>query len=279
MTGQRWLIVGVSAILLGGSGCVSCGHRGYSLARDIAPECDLPTCQRSEVYVFAMSGLNPVSVMALDDLREELNRHGFAKVATGQTIHSGWMAREMRRIHTESPNAVFVVVGFESAGPAAVRLAEKVAADGLPVGGLVVIDSEGKTRAPATGIRTLAIGNVEAISASDAVDSIAAPNVSSYGLASDSRTVKAVHQMLSDLAAGVPVPVVEERTEWEYPHAPPMRPIGEPTRDPDWIFLFDQQSVGTRPTPSPGPVPAFIPAYIPAGALQPASAPLRSSIR
>ena len=141
MTRQRWVFAGIAAILLAGSGCVSCGHRGYQLARVAGTSCELPACQRNQVHVFAMSGLNPISVMALDGLAEELHRQGFAKVATGQTIHAGWMAREMRRIRNDESDAVFVVVGFESRA-AAVRLAEKAAAEGLPVSGVVVIDSK-----------------------------------------------------------------------------------------------------------------------------------------
>lgn len=269
MTRQRGLFAVVALVLLGGTGCISCGHRGYHLARQAGTSCELPACQRNQVHVFAMSGLNPISVMALDALAEELNRQGFAKVATGQTIHAWWMAREMRRIREQEPDAVFVIVGFESAGPVAVRLAEKVAADGLPVGGVVVIDSEGRTAAPIAGIRALAIGNVQGMPASETVESIVVSDAASYGLATDTRTVTAVGRLLTDLAGTVPVPVVAEVTQWEYPYAPPMRPPGEPARDPDWLYMSDPQRIASRPT-TPTPVPS---------AVQPASAPVRSAIR
>lgn len=253
MTRRRWALAGVVAILLAGSGCVSCGHRGYRVAREVGAECELPACQRNHVYVFAVSSLNPVSVMALDALAEELNRRGFAKVATGQTVHTGWMAREMRRIHKDEPDAVFVVLGFESGTPAAVRLAEKAQAEGLPVGGLVVIDSEGKTPPPASAVRTLAIGNVQGMPSSESVESVVVPDAATYGLATDSRTVKATARLLGDLAAAVPMPVVVEAAEWDYPHAPPMRPAGDPSKAPEWTFLFDQFARVNRPAPTPTP--------------------------
>ena len=57
--------------------------------------------------------------------------------------------------------------------------------------------------------------------------------------------------------------------QWDYPHAPPMRPIGDPVRDPDWMFIFDQLHVVSRPKANPTS-PA---------AVRPASAPVRSAIR
>lgn len=249
MAGQRWVLAGIAAALLAGSGCVACGHRGYDIARTAGTACDLPACQRNQVHVFAMSSLNPVSMMALDGLAQELNQQGFAKVATGQTIHVGWMAREMRRIHEDEPEAVFVVVGFESAGPVAVRLAEKMAGEGLAIGGLVVIDSEGTTAAPLTAIRTLAIGKTEGITTSDTVETVAVSDAASYGLATDSRTTSAMGKLLTDLASAVPVPTVVEVTQWDYPQAPPMRVTGDPSRSPEWMFLFDSRP-GAKAVPA-----------------------------
>jgi hypothetical protein len=193
-----------------------------------------------------MSSLNPISMIALEGMRERLNRTGFSKVATGQSIHSLWMSWEMRRIRAAEPEAVFVVVGFESAGPVAVRLAERSAAEGLPIGAVVLLDSEGTTSAPGFGIRTLAVGNVQGLPASGAVDSVVLPDVSTFGLATDDRAIKAIGNVLADLASSVPVPYVIERSEWSYPHAPPMRPAGDPSRHPEWSMLFDDAARTVR---------------------------------
>ena len=251
---------------------MTCGHNGHHLARQAAPECDLPACQRNEVYVFAISSLNPVSIVALDGLRDELNRQGFAKVATGQTIHTGWMAREMRRIRDAEPEAVFVVVGFESAGSSAVALAEKVAAEGLTVGGVVVIDSAGNFPASANGLRVVAVGNVAAAKASGAFEAVPVENVASFGLTTNEKTLEAVGQLLNDVGATVPIPIVEEAAEWEYPHAPPMRAFGDPTSAPEWSFLFDQQVRATKPKPTFVVLPSR-------QTVQPAGATLRSAIQ
>src|SRR5437867_2460531 len=121
MSGRRGLIAGVVAILLAGSGCMTCGSKGYGLAREAGPDCDVPTCQRSQVYVFVIGDMNPVHMLALESFREQLNRQGYAKVATGQTVHASWMAAEMRRIWNAEPDAVFVVIGAEGAAATAAR--------------------------------------------------------------------------------------------------------------------------------------------------------------
>jgi hypothetical protein len=205
-----------------------------------------------------MSSLNPVSVFALDGLREQLNRQGYAKVATGQTIHAGWMNREMRRIRDVEPEAQFIVIGLESAAPVAVRLAERASSEGLAVGGVVVIDSSGNAPPQSAAVRVLAVGAWDD-AAAQAVETESAPNVSTYGLAADARTVEAVGRLLNEVAQMVSVPPAIEVGEWIYPHAPPMRAHGDPNLSPEWAFLFDPEAVvfapptaPTRPPASPG---------------------------
>lgn len=251
MAGQRWMILGVAAIFLASSGCLSCSHHGYDLARHSGPECDVPSCQRNGVYVFAMSSLNPVSIVALDDLREQLNRQGYSKIATGQTIHAGWMAHEMHRIHEEEPEAVFVILGFESAVPAAARLTERSISEGLPVAGVAVIASEDINTITLPRIRTLAIGRTVEPANAENLESVPVPNVASYGLATDSRTIEAIGRMLTDTAVSIPMPEIVESAAWSYPFAPPMRPEVDSARDPNWVFMFDQGARAAKPPAQP----------------------------
>jgi hypothetical protein len=281
MTGQGWWIGSIAAILLAASGCTTCGYQNYRLAREAGPDCELPSCQREGVYVFAISSLNPVSIVALDSLREELNRHGFSKVSTGQTIHAWWMAREMRRIRDAEPNAQFVIVGFESAGSSAMSLARKASATGISVNGVVVINSEGSFPESINGVRVLAVGKVENANAINGVEPVPVQNVASYGLATDARTLEAIGHLLNDVATGVPVPVVEEATEWDYRYAPPMRAVGDPSRVPEWAFLFDNDFRVVIPatTPTLPTTPAATPSPAVAVKVQPALPALRSAIR
>ncbi len=245
MTGKRWLVAAVVATVLAVSGCATCGSTGYGLAEQAGPNCEVPTAQRNQVYVFAVSSLNPASVLALDKFREEVNKQGFAKVASGQIIHTSWMASEMQRIHKEQPDAVFVIVGTDSGGTTAVTLAEKVQAVGVPVTAFVLIDAEGKTPLPNLGMRTLWVGGY-GLGIVAGVESVTVADAGRYTLASNSETVSAVAKLLNEIAVATPQPVVEEVAAFSYPHAPPARPIVEVGRDLEWNFLFDQPGGQTR---------------------------------
>ena len=175
---------------------MTCCHNGYHLARSGRPECELPTCQRNDVYVFAISSLNPISVVALDGLREQLNRQGFAKVATGQTIHAGWMAREMRRIHEAEPDAISSSSASSRAAPR--RSPWPISGrEGVPVGGVVVIATEASAPTSRHGSARARPGQVEDLRQASA-ESV--PNVATYGLATEHAPVEAVGNLLKDVA-------------------------------------------------------------------------------
>ena len=57
MRGQRWVIGAVLAIALANTGCVACCHKGYQKALEHAPDCELSTPCRNEMYVFLIDGV------------------------------------------------------------------------------------------------------------------------------------------------------------------------------------------------------------------------------
>jgi len=219
MSRRHGLLAGVVGILLMGSGCVSCGATGYGLAREAAPECEAECCQRNHVYVFAVSGVNPLEIMALDTFREQLNRKGYAKVATGQTIHAIWMAGEMRRIRASEPDAAFVLVGTTGAATTTRWLAKKLAADGGNVAGVVLFNRRGDSNSTIDGTRFFTITDKPV---------------------SSDESVAVVTQLLNEVAATTARPIVIEMMESDYPHAPEPRPLIGPGDSPEWAFLFDQ---------------------------------------
>jgi hypothetical protein len=259
MTGKTWLLAGVAVILLTGPGCVCCGNKSYAVAHEMGAECEVPTCQRNQVYLFAIGGMNPAEMLALESLREGLNRQGFAKVGTGQSVHVGVMVRQMREIRTHEPDAVFVILGSEAGAPAAVRLAERSQAEGSPIAALVILDAEGKTPVPDIGVRTLALGSGYGTSPATATESVNVPVTGRFALPTDARTVAIVTQLLHEVAQTTASPVVEHVMGWWYPDAPPARPVVDPGRDGNWVFLFDQ----------PGDVPLAIGQGQPAFAAKP----------
>lgn len=220
MSGRLRLFAGVVVILLVGPGCVCCGNRSYGTAHEVGPECDVPTCQRNQVYVFAVCGMNPVSAAALEGFRKELAHQGYAKVATGQAVHAGWMGGEMRRIRDAEANAVFVLLGAEGGGSAAARLAEKAIADGLPVAAVVLTAREPKI------LQTLPGG-------------LRAVTVTGTG----GESLAAVTALLNEVALATAPQVTVHDAGWNYPHAPEPRPMLE-ARHEEWAFLF---APGARP--------------------------------
>ncbi len=241
MSRRHGLIAGVVGILLAGSGCMSCGGNGYGLAREAGPDCEALACQRNQVYVFAISGLNPLEMCAVDQFRDKLNRNGYAKVGTGQIVHAMWMANEIKCIRCNEPNAAFVIVGVEGGASTAVRLAEKVSADGANVAGIVLFEKKGCNRTSPQGPRFLTV-----------------PNNS----VSCDESVALVTHLLNEVAATTIQPVVVETVGWDYPHAPEPRPMVAPGHSPDWAFLFDESipsRAGTTPVPAIATKPAAQP--------------------
>jgi len=231
MSGRHGLIAGVVGILLMGSGCMSCGGNGYGLARQVGPECEALSCQRNRVYVFAISGLHPVEMAAVDTFRDQLNRKGFAKIGTGQAPHATWMANEIKCIRANEPDAVFVFVGVEGGALTAMNLAEKIAADGGPVAAVVMFERRCTARDPVNGCRMLTVAE-KSISADESVALVA--------------------ELLNEIAAKVKPPLIVETTSWDYKHAPEPRPHVAPGHDPEWTFLFDDGVPGpTKVSPVP----------------------------
>jgi hypothetical protein len=263
------LIAATVVILLAGSGCETCGSKGFGVAYEAGPNCEVPTCQRNQVYVFAVCGVNPLESLALDHLREELNKQGFSKVASGHTVFAYSMASQMRQIHAENPDAAFIIIGSETGAPTAVRFAEKAVADGLPVAAFVLLDRDGHTALPNLGVRTIAIGGPGAATSATG-EAVVVAGTGRFTLASDMRTADVITRLLNEIAWTIPQ-TVQVENEWSYPHTPPARPMLDPGPHVDWAFLFDEPGGVTRAINESAPVvtsttakpatPAPIPAY------------------
>lgn len=254
MTGRIWLLSGVVATILSSSGCITAGYDGARLAREAGPSCDIPVALREQVYVFAIGGNNPLEMMALDKFREGINAQGYAKVATGPVIYYWWMASEMRRIHSENPNAVFVVAGLDSFASVAVNLSEKASEEGIPVRGVVIVDASGKTPGPRGGLKTLMVGTGYGINADSSNETLVITVPQPLGLSGDSRTIDRVVQLLNEVAIGNPTPpVIEDHSNWSYRMAPDSFISLEARPDSEWDYMFDRPGGVTRPIDEPLP--------------------------
>jgi hypothetical protein len=137
------------AAVVAGPGCLSLGHKPIALAPECAAACDdVPCACRGKVYVFLLSGFDPLDLDHVSDFRAALIRAGFTKVYNGQFYHDRFFAKEMRRLSTEQPDAKFVLVGFSLGAEAAVSLAKSVGEHRIPVALLASVDPYWWSSAP-----------------------------------------------------------------------------------------------------------------------------------
>jgi hypothetical protein len=259
-----WVVGAVLATALANTGCVSCCHKTYQQAWNGAPECDLPTACRGQVYLFMVDGVTPAVHGGLGALRTELGKCGFAKVGVGDVTAAPCVECEIKKLHRCEPDARFVLLGYDVGGAAAVCVARDLAAKGVPVDAVVLLDPVG-CGAP-TGLRTLLITSGKTNSTAPHTDRVVVSDAGHTRLPAHPATVGAITDLLHEIAernwqpGGDPVP------EWTYPSAPEMRPLPE-LRGGDWDFLVDQgnpSAIGTRLT-------ATRPLGYPAAASQPAT--------
>jgi hypothetical protein len=254
MTGRNWLLSGIVATMIMTSGCITPGFEGARLAQEAGPTCDVPLANRNQVYVFVVGGNNPLEIMALDKFREGINSQGYAKVATGPSIYYLWMASELRRIHKEEPNAVFVIAGLDSSASTAAKLSEKAASEGIPIAGVVIVDPTGTTPKPQCGGRTLMVGATYSILTNSADESLVITAPGELGLAAEPRTIAEVAEMLNEIAVHNPTPpTYEPPSESSYPFAPDVLTTVEPKQNSEWSFLFDRPAGVTRAMNDPLP--------------------------
>lgn len=257
MNGPKKVVVAVLALLTAGMGCVGLGGRAYELAHLVNPGCSIPAGQREKVYLFAVGGPHPLEWWALEALREELNRLGYAKVGIGPAVHTGWVLREMAAVRRHVPEAVFVLVGVGWDAAAALRTARQARASSCSVAAVVLIDP-GPLPPPEPDdprMLTIRAGGGSPSCPRDGDECIVIPeSLPRHRLVGDPRTVAVLRGLLDDLATAVPLPAGPPPPS-DYEHAPPPRPLPRPGDDPAWHFLFDQPGRTVAPIAGTVPVP------------------------
>jgi hypothetical protein len=272
MTGRTCGIAVGVGLLLAGTGCVSCGHEVCKTVIDAGPNCTVPRCDRSHVYVFLVNGVTPTG---LDGLREELAGHGFDKVYCGHAVHGAWMALEMKRVRDGDPCARFVVVGYDLGCPTAVRLARGAARHGLPADAAVLLNPAGKTDMAGCAVPTVVVRCGTNSCAVPHTDRVLVAGATHFTLPSHPQTVDLLHCVLAESAYRVEHPSTYEPVEWRYENAPPPRPMipPGPGEADEWFFLHEQPGPHAVPLT---PVPCC-PEVVPGPAVLPSPTPLPGS--
>jgi hypothetical protein len=260
MSGQRWVIGAIAALVLASTGCVSCADKCYRKAVQNAPECELPPPCRSHVYVYMIHGCTPTTSCGLEALQLKLSESGFAKIGVGELVCAPLMKYQIKDTLKCDPDAKFVLLGYDVGGAAAVFLARELSAKGVPVEAVVLLDPLA-CGAP-SGVRTLLITSGTTTSTVPYTDRLVVPDASHFKLPTHPQTLEAITELLKEIAwqnyqePGDPVPM------WSYPHAPEMHQPANGTHNPEWNFLADTSETppGINPPTATQPMQTLAPA-------------------
>jgi hypothetical protein len=243
---HKFLAPVVLAIGLGGApGCLWSNHTLVPLSAHCLEACEsVPEPCRSKVYVFLLSGFDPLGFDGIASVRATLARAGFRKVYDGQFFHSGWFAEEMRRIHAEEPEARFAVVGIGAGVESAAGLAAAVATDGITIDLLASVDAPFWSSAagshPTNVQQVLSVYGLAQLgpTADEAGAVLEVPTSSWFGVATHPLTLDRLARELAQVAGAVPGPAAEP-TPPAADAAPTPRPVTVLPHGPrdEWDFL------------------------------------------
>jgi hypothetical protein len=254
MNGTLWVAGAVLAIVLANTGCVSCCSKGYGQAWKCAPDCELPTHCRGNVYVFMVHGVTPTTDCGLEALRAKLAECGFPKVGVGELAAAPCVWWEIKKIARCEPDARFVLLGYDLGAPAAVCVARELCAKSIPVEAVVLLDpvSCGETR----DLRTVVVASGSASSSTlPYMPRFTVSEANHFQLPAHPKTVSILCGLLKEIAARDCKPGEDDIQEWNYPHAPEIHPLPMPRGD-DWDILADAgtpPSINTRTATAPAP--------------------------
>jgi pimeloyl-ACP methyl ester carboxylesterase len=220
----------LAAVAIGGPGCMALNPKSIPLAPECTATCaDVPCQCRGKVYVFLMSGFDPLDLDRVGDFRTALIRSGFTKVYNGQFYHDRFFAQEMHRLATEEPDAQFVVVGFSLGAEFAVNLAESVGKQGIPITLLASVDpywwssAPGKTPANVQQVMNVRGQPLLFANRASAGTDVQIPETFPTSITAHPLTVETLARALANVAGTLPQP---------QPTAPPQLADDEPSPKP-----------------------------------------------
>jgi hypothetical protein len=258
--GRQVTCLVLAALLVSSSGCLGFLNPIAPEAIDYAKKCPpLPQECRNRVYIFFVTGMDPLDFANLNGVREFLNDLNYLKTYSGQLYHVGHFSREIRRLHHEDPEARFVLIGFSFGANAVRDIANEVGKDDIPIDLLVycggnTLEDRPKDR-PANALRILnflatgCIWNGADITGalnecySDVWHFGSVTHLHTLNVLVDELTVVAARvPMISDLPAEDPgphparpaLPIDDVRDEWDFLKLPaPTAPAGPAARPPE----------------------------------------------
>ncbi|MCS7022897.1 MAG: hypothetical protein NZU63_13845 [Gemmataceae bacterium] len=223
---ERGSVALIGLLLLAGSGCISTGYDGWARIEEINAIHPISAVQRNRVYVFLVSDLNPGHMLQVERWRTRWQEAGFAKIAVGQApFHLGWMKYMMRSLRSADPECVCAVAVHGAAWSLTRTWLQECLNEGLPIATIFVVGDHRTTDS---------ISRIAGVTMVTAEDSTA-------GHAE-------ILGHLAALASSRSLPQAPPQQAWSYPWAPSSRPEADPSRYPEWSYLFDD-----RPQVIPNP--------------------------
>jgi len=233
--------------LAGSSGCLCLYHNPPVLPQDCTTACsDVPCACRGKVYVFLLSGFDPLDLDHVGEFRMALLHAGFTKVYSGQFYHDTYFAAEMHRLALTEPDAKFVVVGFSTGAIEAVSLAESVAAKSIGITLLASVDPPWWSGAPAelppNVQQVMHVHGQPVFVAPPATPGIDVEIPESFptNITAHSMTVETLARTLAGIAGAVPRPTPPQTAAPALvENGPTPRPVARRSDGPrdDWDFL------------------------------------------
>ena len=176
---------------------------------DDRPGCpDLPACSRNRVYVFLLSGFDPLCGM--DVLRDNLIECGFIKVYSAPWLYESYYVKEIQRLHQDDEGARFVIVAQGGASATARAVAD---AAGAPIDLMVFLDKPGEGPAHAQRVILVCGENDKVEDDKVAEQTVRLADSDEHDTAKHPQTAALIANELCSIAAKIPVVEVGPRCE------------------------------------------------------------------
>jgi len=143
------LSLSLVAASVSGPGCLSFLHPAALPPGEIQGIVgDLPGPSQKGVDIFVFNGADPLWYANVAGLRDHLVDAGFARVWFGEVYHGRGFRDQVRLIHKRTPREKIVVVGFDYGAEAARSMACDLAAEGIEIDLLMLLEPRGLSLTP-----------------------------------------------------------------------------------------------------------------------------------
>jgi hypothetical protein len=231
------------SILAGASGCLSFCHPISTCWKENGPP--LPRCCQSHVYIFFITGLDPLDCANLNGVAEYCHSLGYNGTYVGQLWHGQRFEEEIHCLYHDDPDARFVLVGFSLGANSVRAVAQHLHEDGdIPVELMVylggnTIEDTADARPPNVKklIHILAAGCIWNGSWLNEAENHHVGDVWHFGSPTHDLTLGRLACELADITTGIPFYKMAPPAE-ELPVSP--RPLTPPPAAPpdEWDFLL-----------------------------------------